>query len=794
MRPFIRASLFYAAAILFAAKSLFAQVTGNISKIEIRHVGPAAAADELIQANIRTKVGDPYVRSTIDDDVRNLYSTGFFYNIQVVESQEEGGVALAYVVQAKPRLVAIKIEGNKKYSDSKLRKKISSKIGEPLDEHKLFNDAEELKKMYQKAGYAATEVKYSVSIEESTGTGQANFEVTETPKVKINSLEFEGAEAFKQSQLRKVMKVGRWGWFWAMIPGSKTFKTDKFEEGKERLTEFYRNRGYIDFDIKDANLQYPAPNRVDIALSISEGKQYMVGAIDFHGNEEFPTEDVSRGLKMKVGDTFTPEGLAKDVEAVEDFYGSKGHIDVTQSSGDLRVARVPNTETGTMDLDFQIKEGQKSYVEKIQIRGNNKTKDKVIRRELALSPGETFDMTRVKLSRKRLEGLQYFSKVEARPEPTDVPNRKDLVIDVEEKSTGNLSFGAGFSTVDAIVGFVEVSQGNFDLFNPPTFTGGGQKMRLRVQYGTQRQDYTLSFVEPWFLDRKLSLGVDLYHRALDFQSSANLYNETRTGGKVSLTRALGSDFLIGSVSYTMENVGIVDVDASAPLSIQNEKGNSLLSKAGISLAYDTRNSTMLPDKGQRTELSADLASSPGDHDFYKVELKTSWYLSVPKDPLKGILELNARAGVADSFSGGVPFYERYYLGGMYSLRGFDYRDVSPREYLTTNGVPTAALGTEPVGGNTYWFGSAEYSIPVIERVRLAMFYDIGNVYQGAFSFSTGDATGVNRPTYYDNWGVGIRLNLPIGPLRLDYGIPITHDSFSGGSGRFQFGVGYTREF
>src|SRR5260221_7940301 len=212
-----------------------------------------------------------------------------------------------------------------------------------------------------------------------------------------------------------------------------------------------------------------------------------------------------------------------------------------------------------MDLEFQIDEGQKSYIEKIEIRGNTKTKDKVVRRELAVSPGEVFDMVRVKVSKQRLEGLNYFEKVDLRPEPTEPPiaGHKNLVVGVDEKSTGNLTMGAGFSSVDAIVGFAEVYQGNFDLFNPPTFTGGGQKFRLRVQVGTQRQDYLASFIEPWFLGRKLSLGVDAYHRRLNFQSVNDLYEEVRTGGRVSLTRTLGSDFLLGSLSYTLENVGIL---------------------------------------------------------------------------------------------------------------------------------------------------------------------------------------------------------------------------------------------
>jgi outer membrane protein insertion porin family len=456
-----------------------------------------------------------------------------------------------------------------------------------------------------------------------------------------------------------------------------------------------------------------------------------------------------------------------------------------------------------MDLEFKIDEDEKVYVEKIQIRGNTKTKDKVIRRELAVSPGEVFDMVRVKVSKSRLDGLQYFEKVDTRPQESDISgNRKDLVVSVEEKNTGNMTMGAGFSSVDAIVGFVEVSQGNFDLFHPPTFTGGGQKFRLRVQIGTERQDYIASFIEPWFLGRKLSLGVDLYHRELSFQSPEDLYDEERTGGRISLTRALWKDFIIGNISYTLEDVGIIFNSsahgprfiqlpgsgrdqpiivfdpATAPDALLMESGHSLLSKVGLSLAYDTRNSSLLPNKGQRTELFTEIVGGPlgGDRDFYKAELRTAWYF---KGFYTGhVLELIGRTGVAEAYDDtvDVPFYERYYLGGLYSLRGFKYRGVSPRQ----EGLK------EPIGGDTYWFASAEYSIPIIERLRFAMFYDIGAVELEPYHYNFKD--------YSDNWGVGIRLNLPVGPLRLDYGIPISHDRFNSGSGRFQFGVGYTREF
>jgi outer membrane protein insertion porin family len=382
--------------------------------------------------------------------------------------------------------------------------------------------------------------------------------------------------------------------------------------------------------------------------------------------------------------------------------------------------------------------------------------------------------------------------VDLRPESTTIPNRKNLIVGVDEKNTGNVSMGAGFSTVDSLVGFVEFSQGNFDIARPPTFQGGGQKLRLRLQVGTERQDYTMQFVEPWFLGRKLEFSLDLYYRQLGYQSLEGLYDESRGGGRIGFRRPLWSDFFIGGIGYTLENVGIINVDDNAPDSILDQEGYHLLSELSTSLAYDTRRGGGLPNKGQKTELIASVTGGPlgGSESFYKLEGRTAWYF---RGIAKGhVLELIARTGIASEFGNGedVPFYERRYLGGLYTLRGFEYRAVGPRE-PTQNGD-----AYEPVGGKTYWFGTAEYSIPIIERLRLAVFYDIGMVYPDAFSYSPDPDRGRGFDTgqYNDNWGVGVRINLPIGPLRLDYAIPITQDEFNEGSGRFQFGVGYTREF
>jgi outer membrane protein insertion porin family len=756
----------------------------RVQRIEIRHVGPPAASDELIRSHIRVKPGEVYMRSGAQDDVRTLYTTGLFYNIRVVEERTADGIAVIYQLQGKPVLTDIQFEGNKKYNNKKLLRRVTSRIGEPLDDRKLFTDSREILQMYQKAGFQKTQVKYRTDIDENAGRGKVTFEIEETPRVKIDRVDFVGAEAFTQRKLRKSIKTRR-RWMFSWLTGTGVLKDDEFADDKDRLAEFYRNEGYIDFEIKDIQFDYIDPRRMIIRFFVSEGRQYRVGGVDIKGNELFPAEDIikgdrlSTGLQMGVGSVFTPKGLATDIEAVRDFYGARGYVDTR-----VTAVQVPNIEQGTVDLVYEIvgEDRGVSRIEKIEIKGNTRTKDKVIRRELAVSPGEVFDMVRVKRSKTRLEQMGYFDKVETEVDPTLYPNRKNLIIDVEEGPTGNFEFGAGFSSVDNLVGLIGYREGNFDLFNPPYFRGGGQKLRVTAQLGTRRKDFQISFTEPWFLDRRLALGTDLYYREFNFFS--DLYDLSQIGGRLSLTKALGSEFLIGGLSYTLEEVGISDVSEQAPLVIRQEPRSQLISKFGTSLAYDTRNRAWgLPDRGQRTELLTELAGPfAGEVDFYKLELRSFWYFPGFFD--QHVFEVGGEIGVVDTWgrSDRVPLFDRFFLGGISSLRGYRYHAVGPR------------IEGEPIGGNTMWVGTAEYSLPVIpnfERLRFAVFYDIGNVYQKAYSFNPdGD-----RHFYNDNWGLGIRLNIPrLGPLRLDYGIPITHDRDLSGKGRFQFSVGFTRPF
>ncbi len=812
--------------------------SGRVSGIEVTNIGPEVASADLVRANIHVKVGDVYNRRAVYDDIPNLYATGFFANIVIKERQTDDGVVIIYVLQGRMRLTSITVDGNTEIKTTKLLKKATSHTGDPLDELKLLNDTQMMEKLYEDKGYTGTSIRYElVNLDQARGQVGVLFQVTEKPKIKIEDVQFIGARAFTQRKLRSVIKTRR-HWIFSVFNGTGVFKQEEFDDDPDLLAEFYRNAGYIDFEITGTNITYPTPRRMIVQFTVNEGRQYKVGTVSFKGAALLPTNAVSHAFKpgpepsskfpaertewraqrqlnrdfvMKAGDIFAPQALTKDLQAVEDYYGSKGYIDVVHGGPKLLAVQIPNTDAGTMDVEYHIQEGQQFKIEKIEIRGNVKTRDKVIRRELAVSPGDTFDMLRVNLSKRRLDGLGYFTPengVQARPEsdPTLPSDTKNLVINVEEQSTGNMTFGAGYDTVESVSGFVQVEERNFDLFKPPYFIGqgGGQKIRLYLQVGSLVQNYQLDFQEPWFMGRKLILDTSLYRSVSDFQSLNNLYNVSHTGFRVGLTRALGSDFLIGNVNYNLEQVNIFNVSQNAPTTILNDSGAKLLNRFGVSLRWDSRNDVKLPNGGNVTSLSSTL--TVGDRSYLKTELSSAWYF---KGFAKGhVLEIVGRAGVAQKLGNDdVPFFDRYYLGGLRDLRGFDYPGVGPRE-VTQDGSEY-----EPIGGDTFWMGSIEYSVPVVGPVRLATFFDIGNVSSRAWSnggfpvtgkspqpvifgppgqgFQTFDAG--NTGTYSDNWGVGLHIDIPnLGPLRLDYGIPIRHDQFNSSSGKFQFGVGFAR--
>ena len=392
----------------------------------------------------------------------------------------------------------------------------------------------------------------------------------------------------------------------------------------------------------------------------------------------------------------------------------------------------------------------------------------MIRREVLIAPGDVYSTTRVEVSKKRLDNLGYFSHVEAYPDETGVPTRKDLTVQVEEKRTGSLNFGVGFSTVDSFVGFVELTQGNFDLLNWPNFTGGGQKFRLRLQGGQQRKDFTLSLTEPYFLDRQLSLGGSLFYNEANFLSS--VYDQRNYGFSITARKPL-TRFLSLSLEYRLEEIDIFNVSSTVSNAIAIDKGSRVKSQITPTLLYDTRDNPFITRKGRRIVFTPYVSGGflGGDTQIFGGDLEASQYFHLPFDM---ILLFNGEVAGVDTWGGEdrVPIFDRLFLGGSNNLRGFNFRDVGPKD---KNG--------EPLGGKTLARSTVELTFPIIDKVRGAVFGDAGFIDPDAFSFDGRVASDV---------GFGLRLDLPIGPLRIDYGFPIQTGGNNGHGGKFNFNVGY----
>ncbi len=741
------------------------EIGSIVREIEIRFSGAKTTNESVITANLRTKVGEPFAQAQSDDDVRSLYATGLFANVRIFQEHVADGLKVIVLVQGKPKLKDVLFEGNKRYKASRLKKEIKAKVGEVVSERQVAEDANALVEFYQKAGYHNVKVAFEIMPDELTGQSVAKFVITEGERVKIEQVNFAGNKAFTAKILRRKIETRNHNWI-SWITKKGFLKETVIEEDKDRLVEYYRSEGYIDAEVKDVKYDKPSPTSIVVTFFVFEGNQYKVGKFSVGGNQLFSTPELEKKFAMKSGSLFTPGGLKDDIKAIQDLYGAKGYIDAT-----VTPKRSANVTTGTMDVSLDIREGDMSYVDLVEIRGNVKTKDKVIRREIAVAPGQVYDSVKVDASKKRLENLGYFSHVTATPEDTDIPNRKNVVIAVEEQRTGSISFGAGFSTVDSILGFVELTQGNFDIAKPPYFTGAGQKARIRAQFGARRQDYLISFTEPWFLDQRVSLGGDLFFNEASYLSS--VYNERRYGFDVRSGMAVG-DFNRVDLKYTLEQVEIYNINSGASQAIMDEQGTRSKSSLGLNFNRDTRDDLTLPGKGYKTELWSEVAGGPlmGQTEIYKFGLNGQIYFTMPWWE-KNILSFNGSTGVVEQWADGtrVPIFERFFLGGPNSIRGFKFRDVGPKDMA----------GGEPIGGKTMAFLQSEYSIPVIDHVRFATFLDMGQVWSKAYEWDSSPVAGA---------GLGLRLNLPIGPINLDYGWPIRKDSnITSNNGQFSFNVG-----
>jgi outer membrane protein insertion porin family len=772
---------------LFGLALLWAQVSPDgkkISGIEIQLVGPKTLGESFILQNLQVEQGIPYDATSIDKSIRNLISTGSVEDVRVYldsDKSDEDEVSLIFKVWTKSRIGKIVFEGNKKLSDRKLEKTISLKEGDLLDEATLKEDQNLVTEKYLEKGYWNSSIDVKVDRGDGKSPVSIKFNIVEGEKRTISKILFEGNSALEGKKLLNVMETAPWR-FWRFWSKRSKYRPEILEEDLEILRETYRNEGFLDVKIEQSFVKVNPVGKSDIELviGVQEGKRSFFGKQTIVGNVSIGTDELmKKGEKTKIetGEPYSPTLLSEERSRLRKKYGEKGYLDAR-----VRAIRTPNLATNQIDLRFEITENNKFTVNSIKVRGNEKTKTIAIIRELALAPGETFDLLRMETSEARLRNTRFFEKVTLDDEPIasqdpELQNTKrNLVVDVKEGRTGHVSFGVGFSTLEKAMMFAEFRQGNFDIMkwrSPHRLQGDGQKFRLRLKLGSRSNEARLAIEEPWFLNRRIAAGFEVFREKSDYYSS--YYDEMRAGFEVYFRKRL-FELVEGRAFYSFEDVVIEDVSTGAPSFIKEE--DLTISKVGLTLSRDTRDSILFPKEGSILSFKKEFAGGifGGDAEYGRLELQGARFIQT-FDPMEQVLSISGRTGTLGRFNGedaDVPFFEKFFLGGPYNLRGWDYRDAGVNPVID-----------EPEGGNSYSYASLEYTFKVADPLRLALFYDAGYLRAGDFKMTPGNG----HEGWHDNWGFGVRIMVMGMPLRLDLGFPITDPSDTGGSPQFHFSGG-----
>jgi len=732
-----------------------------VKQVRIVFSGPASISEARVRAQMALREGEAYSKEIEDQDLRNLYATGTVDNVSITTTEGAGGVIVTVTITGRGAIGDIVFQGNTQVSSSKLTKDIELKTGEPVDEVRIAAGSQKIRERYEKQGYSDVSVSYQTEVIQGSGFTRVTFIVNEGARGLVRKINFEGNSVMKASALRSKMTLKEKA-LWRVWRGkSARIGDDVLNEDIKTVEGVYHDAGYVYAKVVEVRRDPAGDDYTDLTFVIDEGGKYDVGVVTLEGLTVFTVEELTPALQTIAGFAYSGSDVTADEKMVGDYYGSRGYADARVDTSIIPAG--PNQ----VNVVFRVTEGTKSFVRKVNIAGNDVTQDQVIRRELPFTPGEELNTVKVAAGKKRLQSLGYFSDVDIRNNATEQDGFKDIDVTVAEQSTGTINFGAGFSSIDSLVGFIDLTQTNFDIGGWPSFRGAGQRFHMGLKYGTKRRDFSMAFTEPWFLGQKLSFTTELFYR--DQYYLSDVYDQQTYGLSFNFRKPLGEHSYL-EAQYTLQNISIEGIDEGASESIKSEEGDYLQSKIDVSWVHDTRDDLYLTRSGHKVEIGGLVSGGflGGDADVYGINFTGSQYVSLPWDT---ILSFEGSVKAVDSSDDRVPIFERLFLGGANNLRGFDYREVGPKDEFG-----------EPLGGLTSAYASIEYSAPVIEKVRAAVFYDVGMVSTDSYDWG-GDLN--------SNVGIGLRLMLPaIGMIRLDYGIPVQADERNDSSGQFNFNLGY----
>jgi outer membrane protein insertion porin family len=718
-----------------------------VTSVEVK--GLKRIEEGAVKSRLLQKSGEPLSQEKTTEDIKLIYKMGYFDDVKVALEPFEGGIKVIYSVKEKPTIIKVDFQGNEEFKNDALKEKIALTPGAIADITLINENALKLKVFYEDEGYYLAKV---VPVVNKTDEGEivVTYQIIEGEKVKIKEIRIENNKAIASGKIRSAMKTKERG-FLSFILGTGFYKKAEMMASVELIKDLYYENGYLSIAVGEPKIQLIENQKwMIISIPVFEGDQFKVSSVSITGNKVYKNEELVKLVKMKEGQVFNKAVLKADIDAITDKYSNTGYALVAVQP-DIPLDK----EKKTAKVIYKISEGDKFKMGKIDISGNTKTKDKVIRREIRVDEGQTFSGAAVKRSHERLKNLDFFETIDILPKPRAAEKIVDLDVKVKEKQTGAFTIGGGWGS-DGPLAMAEISQRNL--------LGAGQVVSVSGSIGTQVRDAAIKFRDPWFLDKELIFGVTVYKNIRYYP----LFKRDALGFEMSLGKRFW-EYYSATVSYNIENAEVYDIDDSASIIIKDQKGYRITSAVSGSLARDSRNNFLDPIRGSRHVFTTTFAGLGGDNKFVRVLGDTGWYFPIMGD---STVHLRGRAGWITGVLGeSVPLYERFYLGGIDSLRGFGLGVPGPKD---------PASG-QAIGGTTELIMNAEFIFPIYRELKLKgiVFYDAGNAYDDHVTFGS---------DIRSTAGGGIRWISPLGPIRIEYGVNLFKRR-NEGFGRVEFGFG-----
>jgi outer membrane protein insertion porin family len=725
--------------------------------IEVRVEGNRRVEAEAVRRALRTKQGAAFDPTQTAEDLRAIWALGYFTDVQLLVQRQVNGIAYVVRVEERPTVNSVKLSGNDELSQEDLKEQIDVKSATILDMDLVRSSTKKIQEKYVEKGYFLAEVTHKLTPVGDGGAVDVVFVIDEHSKVMVKEITFLGTEKVKPAELKEVM-VTREGNYLSFLTSEGTYREEAFQRDLAVIQATYYDRGYINVRVDKPTISLTADKRyIYITIKVTEGEAYDIGNIGFGGDMVVSEAQMRALMTTAKGERFNRTKLSTDIQSITDVYYDQGY-----AYANVNPVTSVNADAKTVDLTFDVQKGPQVTIERIDVVGNNKTRDKVIRREMRVYEGELYSGTGVRRSKERVTALGFFETVDVTQKPGSADDKIVLQVEVKEKATGTFQVGLGFSNVENFIFTAQVSQNNF--------LGWGQTVSASAQISGLRSLVQLSFYDPYFLDTQYLLSADFFRVDADYDG----FVRRSTGGSLSLGYQFIDD-LLGQVGYTREYVDVEAGQSLGSVLLANQFLSGITSAARLSLSFDRRDNRLFPTRGFIHYGSVEFAPKllGGTFLFTRYSAYSRLYFPLP---LGIVFKTNATVGYIQQLDPNkpLPISELYYLGGINTVRGYFLRSISPTLLVPVNGNPDATITEFRSGGNKQFILNLELEFPVFEKagIRGVLFYDAGNAYainERIFQDKQNDVP----LGLFHSVGFGFRWFSPIGPLRFEWGIPLT---------------------